>query len=83
MNTATNRIPMLPQTRKRDYVFLFEGLEFAMHKDQLKRVTDSWNAGSDLEFIAKKERRNPIEILLALMHQANSGYKLRPFAGRF
>lgn len=80
MITDTHTIPVIKQSRKRDYVFLLDDLEMTMHKDQLKRVTESWNDGKDIEDIAKKERRNVVEILLALIHQAKRGCKVRPFA---
>jgi len=83
MNTTTQRVPMLKQTRKRDYVFLLDELELAMHKDQLDRVTKAWNDGMEIEEISKEERRHAVEILLALIHQAKRGNKMRPFAGRF
>lgn len=81
MKTITARVPLIKQSRKRDYVFLLEDLELTMHKDQLQRVTEKWNEGSKVEVIAKEEERNPVEILLALMHQAKTGFKMRPFAG--
>jgi len=65
-----------------DYEFILEDLELAFPKDQLKRVTKNWNDGSGLEEIAENEKREPLEILLALIHQAKRGFKLRPFAGR-
>jgi len=79
VKTATQRVPILKQTRKRDYVFLLDDLELAMHKDQLNRVTKSWNSGARLEVIAEYEERNPVEILIALMHQAKKGCKVRAF----
>ena len=79
MNTATQRVPILKQTKKRDYVFLLEDLELAMHKDQLNRVTKSWNDGTRIEVIAEYEERKPVEILIALMHQAKKGCKVRAF----
>jgi len=79
LNTATQRVPILKQTKKRDYVFLLEDLELAMHKDQLNRVTKSWNDGTRIEVIAEYEERKPVEILIALMHQAKKGCKVRAF----
>ena len=74
-------IPLLPQDDT-EWVILLDWLEFAMSKEQLTRVTDDWNNGSELEEIAIEEQRKPLEILLALIHQAAKGKKLRPFAGR-
>lgn len=79
MNTTTQLVPILKQTRKRDYVFLLEDLELVMHKGQLSRVTESWNDGTRLEVIAEFEKRKPIEILIALMHQTKKGCKVRAF----
>jgi len=79
MNTATQRVPILKQTRRRDYVFLLDDLELAMHKDQLDRVTKLWNVGLRIEVLAEFEKRNPIEVLIALMHQAKKGCKVRSF----
>lgn len=74
---------MLKQTRARDYVILLEDLEFAMPKTQLKRITDKHNDGLGLEEIAKEERRNVYEVLLALIHQAKTKrVYLRPLAYR-
>lgn len=79
MNTTTHRVPILRQTGMDDYVFLLEDMEFAMPKKQLKRVTKRWNQGKGIKEIAKNERRDVIEILFALVHQAKRGHKLRPF----
>ena len=79
MNTATQRVPILKQTRRRDYVFLLDDLELTMHKDQLDRVTKLWNVGLRIEVLAEFEKRNPIEVLIALMHQAKKGCKVRAF----
>lgn len=62
----------------KDYVFLLEDMEFAMTKDQLKRVTKKWNEGYWIPIIAEMEKRNPVEILIALIHQAKKGRKIRP-----
>lgn len=62
----------------KDYVFLLEDMEFAMTKDQLERVTKNWNEGYWIPSIAEMEERNPIEILIALIHQAKKGRKVRP-----
>jgi len=79
LNTTTQRVPMLKPTRKRDYVFLLDDLELAMHKEQLNRVTKSWNDGTRIEVIAEYGERKPVEILIALMHQAKKGCKVRAF----
>ncbi|WP_051681322.1 hypothetical protein [Virgibacillus alimentarius] len=81
MNTATSRrIPILPKTG--DYVYCLEDLELAFPVDQLKEITNMWNEGSEIEFIAKKYRRDMDEVFLALFHQARRRKTKRPFAFR-
>lgn len=63
---------------RNDYIYLLEDMEFAMPKDQLERVTKMWNEGYWIRFISEIEKRDPIEILIALIHQAKRGRKLRP-----
>lgn len=53
----------------RNYVFLLEHLEPAMEKEQLNRVIEKHNAGMNYKLIAKQERRHPVEIIVALLHQ--------------
>ncbi|PJH58750.1 hypothetical protein CVR97_28090 [Salmonella enterica subsp. enterica serovar Typhimurium] len=65
-----------------EYVILLDWLEFWMSKAQFKRIKDKWNDGIELEEIAENEKRNALEVLFALMHQAAKENKLRPFAGR-
>lgn len=74
---ATDGAPLKIEVGK-DYVFLLDDLEFAMTKDQLERVTQYWNDGYWIPSIAEMEQRNPIEILMALIHQAKRGRKMRP-----
>lgn len=62
----------------KDYVFLLEDMEFAMTKDQLERVTKNWNNGIKITDIAQSERRDPVEVLIALIHQARRGIRLKP-----
>lgn len=83
MNTTkAHIIPMLKEKRVRNYVFILEDFELAFSHEQLKRITDDWNDGEKLEDIAERERRNPTEVLLALIHQANDKKIKRPFAYR-
>ncbi|MFA1821191.1 hypothetical protein ACDX78_13625 [Virgibacillus oceani] len=81
MNTLTHA-PILQQTRMRDNEFILDDLEFTFPKQQLKQITDDWNAGMDVEFVAKKNKRNAHEVFLALYHQARKGKVKRPFAYR-
>ena len=81
MNTL-NWAPVLKQTRARDYEFILDDLELAFPKDQLNQITDDWEAGMELEFIAKKNKLIPEEVFLALFHQARKKKIKRPFAYR-
>ena len=74
-------IPIIPQDDT-DWVILLDDIEFVMDREQLDRITFSWNNGTSLEKIAKFEERKPLEVLLALLHQGHKGVKLRPFAFR-
>lgn len=83
MNTSNAQtIPLLKEARKRDYVFVLEDLELAFPREQLSQITKSWNNGRDLDQIAKDFKRQPLEILLALIHQARSNRVRRPFSRR-
>lgn len=74
---ATDKQPLNIRPGK-DYIFLLEDMEFAMTKEQLDRVTQNWNNGFKVSELAEFERRDPIEILIALIHQAKRGKSLRP-----
>ena len=67
-----------------DYLILLDDLEFAMSKEQLKRITNLHNSGVDLEDIAEQEDRDPYEVIIALLHVARRAPKQikRPFAYR-
>lgn len=65
-----------------DYIFAFEDLELAFTKEQLNRIAFRWESGDSLEYIAEKERRPEIEILLGLIHLARRRVFKRPFAFR-
>ncbi|MGY0692952.1 hypothetical protein ACW2QC_09215 [Virgibacillus sp. FSP13] len=82
MNTLTNQDPYLSTENYRDNVILLEELEFAMPKEQLKRITELHNKGVRLEDIAEQVKRNYYEVLLAIIHQVKHGYKMRPIAFR-
>ncbi|MGM8212608.1 hypothetical protein ACLIBH_07420 [Virgibacillus sp. W0430] len=74
----------LPE-RARDYVTLLDGdLEFRMHKEQLQVITDLHNNGIHYEDIAQKIKREPIEVIIALLHQAyGNRVDLQPLAYNF
>ncbi|GGB63731.1 hypothetical protein GCM10011409_46000 [Lentibacillus populi] len=82
MNTLTNDRAYVKEGRHRDNVILLEELEFCMPKDQLRTITELHNNGMWIEDIAEEVKRNPYEVLLALIHQVKRGYKMRPLAVR-
>lgn len=69
--------------RARDYVILLEDLDFRLPIIKLSHITKLHNDGMEFEDIAKKMKRDPYEIIIALLHQAkgNRAY-LRPIAYR-
>lgn len=82
MNTLI-KTPMHIKTRPAgEYVILLDDLEFVMTKEHLNDITLLHNNGKSLEYISKFVKRNEYEVLLALIHQAKRGVKLRPFAYR-
>ena len=83
MNTADPyHIPKLEQTGMKDYEFILEDLELAFPRKQIEEITKDWNNGSDIELIAKQQKRPVEEIFLALFHQAMKRKIKRPFAYR-
>lgn len=72
MNTIGSSIPTLKQSRHRDYVILLEELEFAMPKEQLWKITNLNNDGYGVKEISKIVKRDPYEVILALLHQART-----------
>lgn len=81
MNTATvTYAPILEQTG--DNVILLEDLEFGMPREQLEEITHLHNNGWDFQEIAKEVKRNPYEVIIALLHQVRQGRKMRPLAFR-
>lgn len=77
MRTTGSALPLNP---KKDWVFCLEDLELAFEKEVYKRILEDWNDGASIEFIAKKERRKDIEILLCLIDHAKKGKRIRAFA---
>ena len=57
------------------YIILLQDLEFAMSPSQLERILDMHNQGMKIEEIAEKEKRDPYEVILALLHQARKSPK--------
>lgn len=81
VNTLTHRAPILKQTRARDNVIMLEGLEFNISKKQLREITELHNEGKTYNEISKTVKRDPYEVILALLHQTRRGYKMRPIRG--
>ena len=69
-------------TEAPDNVILLSELEYGMPRWQLDKITELHNRGMRYEDIAKKVKRNKYEVLVALIHQAKNGRRLRPFAQR-
>lgn len=73
MNTATGHVPLLKQSRSRDYVFVLEELELAFPKEQLEEITTAYNNGMEVKQIAKLHKRHEDEVAVALFHQRRKG----------
>jgi len=78
--TNIDTVPLIKQTRKRDYTYIFEDLELAFKKSQLAEIARLWNQGLSIEKISKVQKRHEIEVLLALIYQADKNKIKRPFA---
>jgi len=78
MNTLTNTYAHLKQTRSREYIIALDGLEFAFSKVQLEQIKELHNAGYHFKDISKIVKRNPYEVIIALLHLAREGAWLRP-----
>ena len=63
---------------------MLEDLEFAIHPSQLERILKNHNNGMTIEEISKIEKRDPFEIIIALLHIARrTPHKIkRPLAYR-
>ena len=79
MNTLNHKLPIMQQTFSRDYVILLGDLEMGISKDQLNHITNLHKAGMDWEDISQEVKRDPYEVLVALIHQAKRGHVLPPF----
>jgi len=77
-NTAGSNIPILQMPRK-DYEIALDGLEFVFHKEQLQKIKELHNAGLSYKQISQIEKRDPYEIIIALLHLAREGHCLRSF----
>lgn len=77
MNTRDDKIASFLNPDK-EYEIILDGIEMAFEKDKLIRIKEKWNGGMKLVDIAEEEKRQPIEVILALMHLATKRHKLRP-----
>lgn len=80
MSLAKVTVCGLKQTGANDYEILLEDLEFAFPKHQLADLCNDWNAGADIELLAKRYKRDIDEIFLALFHLARKKKIKRPIA---
>lgn len=80
MNTLTNT-PILKNAYS-ETVILLEDLEFGMTRGQLNKITRLHNAGMDFKEISQEVKRNPYEVILAILHQTRQGKGIRPLAYR-
>ncbi len=51
-------------------VIVLEELDFVFDRPELSEIAEIWNNGFSVKTIAKKFKRDPDEILLALIHLA-------------
>lgn len=77
-NTAGSNIPILQMPRS-EYEIALDGLEFVFHKNQLHQIKELHNAGLSYKQISQIEKRDPYEVIIALLHLARKGHRLRPF----
>jgi len=64
---------------RKDYEIALDGLEFVFHKEQLQKIKELHNAGLSYKQISQIEKRDPYEIIIALLHLAREGHCLRSF----
>ncbi|MUV39447.1 hypothetical protein JNUCC1_03325 [Lentibacillus sp. JNUCC-1] len=82
MNTLSYRMSTLQSERARDNVIMLEDLEFAISKRQLQNITELHNKGMYFTDISKRVKRDPYEVLLAILHQFKSGKPMKPLGIR-
>lgn len=80
MNTLDNNQKNFLEGEPKDHVILLDTLEFGMPKSQLEEITELHNRGWGFEEISEEVRRNPYEVIVALLHQVMKGRKMRPMA---
>lgn len=66
---------------EREYVIILDNANFSFGKVELAHITKMHNDGVDYKEIARLFKRDPLEIVLALLHQASEkAMDIRPFA---
>jgi hypothetical protein len=63
-------------------VYVTQKYDDAFSVGLLNEITVLYNSGTELEELAEKFNRHEMEILYALLHQADEGKITRPFAYR-
>ena len=61
------------QITRQKRVILLEDLDFVWDEKDLRSLSEIWKEGIDIKSIAKYFKRDPDEILLALIHLARRG----------
>ncbi|MDY0396804.1 hypothetical protein ACFSMW_14750 [Virgibacillus halophilus] len=79
MNTLTY-LPTSLTSNFEDNIILMEDVEFTMSKEQLKQITMLHNEGWHFKKIANEVKRDPFEVIIALLHQVRHRKEMRPFA---
>lgn len=79
MNTTGENIPLIKLHRHRDYEIALDDLEFAFHRDELEEIKELHNSGCDYKEISKSVKRDPYEVIIALLHLVKKGHRLRSF----
>lgn len=82
MNTLGSTVQMI-KPQEEPYIIMLEDLEFAITRKELWHITNLHNAGMRLEDISLEVKRDPYEVIIALLHQARTNrINLRPLAWR-
>lgn len=78
MNTRTDKVYHLKQTRARDNVIILSDLEFNFKRSQLNRIQELHNNCVHYQDISIEIKRCPYEVMLALIHMVKTGRKIKP-----
>lgn len=63
---------MIATDKQQKYIYLLEHTDLRMTQNQLDRIIFNHNCGIDYRKIAFAERRDPLEVMAALMHQTTT-----------